>query len=141
MLNNSFSFQISDAFNISLGSNSSNSTTYDKELIDFKSLQYALFITCFVEIIGGLFFLITAFYIIQDKRKVDQAVQGKITFLKYFIRLILSFILCQSLRANLTLSQLGARIAVIVLYNAFILYCFPVTNQLEQCHTSAKPKK
>lgn len=76
MLNNSFSFQISDAFNISLGSNSSNSTTYDKELVDFKSLQYALFITCFVEILGGLFFLITAFYIIQDKRKVDQTVQG-----------------------------------------------------------------
>nr|CAI5861187.1 unnamed protein product [Callosobruchus analis] len=47
------------------------------DLQDFKSLQYALFSTCFVEVIGGLFFLITAFYIVQDKKKVEEAVHGK----------------------------------------------------------------
>ncbi|XP_018578254.1 protein spinster-like [Anoplophora glabripennis] len=44
------------------------------DLKNFKSLQYALFSTCFVEVIGGLFFLITAFYIVQDKHKVEAAV-------------------------------------------------------------------
>jgi MFS transporter, Spinster family, sphingosine-1-phosphate transporter len=36
--------------------------------IQFESLQYALFSTNFVEVIGGLFFLLTAIYIIRDKR-------------------------------------------------------------------------
>ncbi|KAG5867438.1 hypothetical protein JTB14_037450 [Gonioctena quinquepunctata] len=53
-----------------------NSTTSDSDLIQFKSLQYALFTTCFVEVIGGLFFLITAFYIVHDKRKVEEAVHA-----------------------------------------------------------------
>lgn len=79
-----FIFQVSDAFKISLSD--SNSTTSDKNLVEFKSLQYALFITCFVEIIGGLFFLINALYILQDKRKVDQAVHGN-----SFFTLILKF--------------------------------------------------
>ncbi|VEN36228.1 unnamed protein product [Callosobruchus maculatus] len=46
------------------------------DLQEFKSLQYALFSTCFVEVIGGFFFLITAFYIVQDKKKVEEAVHG-----------------------------------------------------------------
>ncbi|KAK5640850.1 hypothetical protein RI129_009397 [Pyrocoelia pectoralis] len=49
-------------------SNSSN-------LIDFKALQYALFTTCFVEVIGGVFFLITALYIVKDRLKVEHAVK------------------------------------------------------------------
>ncbi|CAH1116879.1 unnamed protein product [Phaedon cochleariae] len=65
---------LSEAFKI--GMRSENSTTDDTDLAKFKSLQYALFSTCFVEVIGGLFFLITAFYIIQDKHKVEQAVNG-----------------------------------------------------------------
>ncbi|XP_056642586.1 protein spinster isoform X2 [Diorhabda carinulata] len=56
---------------------SSNSTTKDDE-IEFTSLQYALFSTCFVEIMGGLFFIVTAFYIVQDKKKVDDAVHGQL---------------------------------------------------------------
>ena len=45
--------------------------------VEFKSLQYSLFITSFVEVIGGLFFLMTAWYIISDKMKADKAIAGK----------------------------------------------------------------
>ncbi|XP_047503880.1 protein spinster isoform X2 [Pieris napi] len=41
---------------------------------EFRSLQYALFVTCFVEVVGGIFFLITALYIVRDKLKVDRAI-------------------------------------------------------------------
>ncbi|KAJ8722043.1 hypothetical protein PYW08_004445 [Mythimna loreyi] len=43
-------------------------------LIKFKSLQYALFLTCFVEVLGGIFFLLTAIYIVRDKLKVERAI-------------------------------------------------------------------
>ncbi|XP_044272838.1 protein spinster isoform X3 [Tribolium madens] len=43
---------------------------------DFKALQYALFTTCFVEILGAFFFLINALYILQDKHKVEKAIQA-----------------------------------------------------------------
>ncbi|KAK7870089.1 hypothetical protein R5R35_011072 [Gryllus longicercus] len=39
--------------------------------VEFLSLQYALFITCFVEVIGGLLFLLTAVYIVHDKIKAS----------------------------------------------------------------------
>lgn len=42
--------------------------------VKFKSLQYALFVTCFVEVIGGIFFLATAMYIVRDKNKADRAI-------------------------------------------------------------------
>lgn len=45
--------------------------------IKFKGLQYALFTTCFVEILGGVFFLCTAIYILRDKQKAEKAVKGK----------------------------------------------------------------
>jgi MFS transporter, Spinster family, sphingosine-1-phosphate transporter len=44
---------------------------------EFQSLQYALFSTCFVEVIGGVFFLITSFYVLRDKRNADLAIRGK----------------------------------------------------------------
>lgn len=40
----------------------------------FKALQYALFSTCFVEILGGVFFLCTAAYILKDKAKAERTV-------------------------------------------------------------------
>ncbi|CAH0715603.1 unnamed protein product, partial [Brenthis ino] len=40
----------------------------------FRALQYALFVTCFVEVIGGIFFLLTSIYIVRDKMKVDRAI-------------------------------------------------------------------
>uniref|UniRef100_A0A182MBY2 Major facilitator superfamily (MFS) profile domain-containing protein n=1 Tax=Anopheles culicifacies TaxID=139723 RepID=A0A182MBY2_9DIPT len=42
----------------------------DPPLIKFRALQYALFSTCFVEILGGVFFLITAIYIDRDRSRV-----------------------------------------------------------------------
>ncbi|XP_041979205.1 protein spinster isoform X3 [Aricia agestis] len=44
------------------------------KLVEFRSLQYALFVTCFVEILGGLFFFLTAIYIVKDKLKVERAI-------------------------------------------------------------------
>ncbi|XP_065347912.1 protein spinster isoform X2 [Cloeon dipterum] len=45
--------------------------------VKFHSLQYALFTTNFVEIVGGLFFFLTALYIVADKRSADLAASGK----------------------------------------------------------------
>ncbi|XP_055849862.1 protein spinster isoform X3 [Episyrphus balteatus] len=46
----------------------------DTNLTKFEALQYALFSTSFVEVIGGIFFLLTAAFIIKDKTKASQAV-------------------------------------------------------------------
>lgn len=43
----------------------------------FKALQYSLFSTSFVEVLGGVFFFICAAYILKDKKTVEQAVAGK----------------------------------------------------------------
>lgn len=44
--------------------------------VQFKALQYSLFSTSFVEVLGGLFFLLTAAYILKDRANVDRAVAG-----------------------------------------------------------------
>lgn len=49
----------------------------DTASVQFRALQYALFSTSFVEIIGGVFFLLTAMYILRDRRNVERAVAGK----------------------------------------------------------------
>ncbi|XP_053677259.1 protein spinster [Anopheles nili] len=46
----------------------------DTPLVKFRALQYALFSTCFVEILGGVFFLITAIYVVRDKSRVDDVI-------------------------------------------------------------------
>ncbi|XP_003704043.1 lysolipid transporter protein spinster isoform X1 [Megachile rotundata] len=51
-------------------------TTHDDQLIEFRSLQYALFLTMFVEVIGSLFFFLTALYIQKDKALVDLTIAG-----------------------------------------------------------------
>ncbi|XP_011506469.1 PREDICTED: protein spinster isoform X2 [Ceratosolen solmsi marchali] len=43
----------------------------DDLIVDFRSLQYALFLTIFVEVLGSLFFFLTALYIEKDKALVD----------------------------------------------------------------------
>uniref|UniRef100_A0A182K9W4 Major facilitator superfamily (MFS) profile domain-containing protein n=1 Tax=Anopheles christyi TaxID=43041 RepID=A0A182K9W4_9DIPT len=48
----------------------------DSPLVQFRALQYALFSTCFVEILGGVFFLVTAFYIDRDRSRVEAVVLG-----------------------------------------------------------------
>ncbi|XP_013186865.1 protein spinster isoform X1 [Amyelois transitella] len=53
---------------------STNPSEQPSQFVQFRSLQYALFVTCFVEVIGGVFFLLTAMYIVKDKQKVDRAI-------------------------------------------------------------------
>ncbi|XP_050531599.1 protein spinster isoform X2 [Daktulosphaira vitifoliae] len=43
----------------------------NNDKISFHSLQYALFITSFIEILGGLFFFFTAYYVIEDKEQAE----------------------------------------------------------------------
>lgn len=52
-------------------------TASEAAVNEFKSLQYALFTTCFVEILGSLFFLLNALYIVEDKERVEKAIHGK----------------------------------------------------------------
>lgn len=44
--------------------------------VQFKALQYALFSTSFVEVLGGVFFLLTAAYVLKDRANVDRVVAG-----------------------------------------------------------------
>lgn len=46
----------------------------DSHAVQFRALQYALFSTSFMEIIGGVFFLLTAMYILRDRRNVERVV-------------------------------------------------------------------
>lgn len=48
----------------------------DSVEVQFKALQYSLFSTSFVEVLGGIFFLLTAAYILKDRANVDRAVAG-----------------------------------------------------------------
>ncbi|KAK1133616.1 hypothetical protein K0M31_011417 [Melipona bicolor] len=45
-------------------------------LIEFRSLQYAMFLTMFVAVLGSLFFFLTALYIQKDKALVDLTIAG-----------------------------------------------------------------
>ncbi|KAL7735945.1 hypothetical protein ACLKA6_002383 [Drosophila palustris] len=47
-----------------------------EDVISFEALQYSLFSTTFVEVLGGIFFLCTACYVISDRRKATQASMG-----------------------------------------------------------------
>merc|ERR1719394_862821 len=40
--------------------------------IEFRSLQYALFSSCFFQIFGGFFFLWMSFYVLKDKAKAEE---------------------------------------------------------------------
>ncbi|XP_076298182.1 lysolipid transporter protein spinster isoform X1 [Lasioglossum baleicum] len=46
-------------------------------LVEFRSLQYAMFMTMFVEVIGALFFFMTALHIQKDKAVVDLMIAGE----------------------------------------------------------------
>ncbi|XP_050466049.1 protein spinster isoform X1 [Cataglyphis hispanica] len=48
----------------------------NQNIIEFRSLQYAMFLTMFVEVIGALFFFLTALHIQKDKALVDLAIAG-----------------------------------------------------------------
>jgi len=71
-----FSYSASTNGSLSLSSNVSSQMTVDPA-VEFHSLQYSLFMTCFVEVIGGFFFLFTALYISWDRRQAEKAVAGR----------------------------------------------------------------
>ncbi|CAG0896997.1 unnamed protein product [Darwinula stevensoni] len=45
-------------------------------LVAFRRLQYALFICVFVEVLGGLLFVVCSWYVVRDKRKTDRIIAG-----------------------------------------------------------------
>ncbi|XP_016985369.1 protein spinster isoform X1 [Drosophila rhopaloa] len=51
------------------------STDYSDK-VRFEGLQYALFSTSFVEVLGGIFFIFTACFIIKDKYNATRGLQG-----------------------------------------------------------------
>ena len=53
--------------------------------VNYYSMQYSLFINNAVEVMGGLFFLLTAIYIIRDKLKVDRYIAGAFRCSKLFL--------------------------------------------------------
>ncbi|XP_065160347.1 protein spinster isoform X2 [Atheta coriaria] len=67
---------ISEALKVSLRSDSKSSTNTEES--DFHALQYALLLTCFIEVLGGFFFLLNSFFIVDDRRRVDEAVKEKL---------------------------------------------------------------
>lgn len=73
----------------------------DTDSTKFKALQYALFTTSFVEILGGVFFLITAAYILRDKSKVEAAIAGKSNYFQLVDNIENSFLLSLRWRSPL----------------------------------------
>lgn len=58
---------------------SNNLQTFDdknKDIISFHSLQYALFITSFVEVLGAMFFFFAAKHIVKDKELAETETPG-----------------------------------------------------------------
>ncbi|XP_022916325.1 protein spinster isoform X1 [Onthophagus taurus] len=52
---------------------------YDKMWIQFRALQYSIFTTCFVEVLGGFFFLATAIFIVKDRKKIDDTIKDTLS--------------------------------------------------------------
>lgn len=57
------------------------SVKYDSAESDFSALQYAFITPVIVLVLGGILFIATAWYIVQDKEDVDRAVSGSSTLL------------------------------------------------------------
>jgi len=45
--------------------------------VEYLSLQYALYMSCFVSVLGGAFFLASALYIQQDRERTNKLIKGK----------------------------------------------------------------
>lgn len=67
---------------VSLANNNLQATNGDKQdnISNFHSLQYALFITSFVEVLGAMFFFFTASYIVKDKELAETETPGWPTY-------------------------------------------------------------
>lgn len=46
--------------------------------IEFRSLQYALFVACFFQAFGSYFFLLTSFYVLDDKANAEEEVRRQL---------------------------------------------------------------
>lgn len=53
-----------------------NSFGYKDLIVECTSLQYALYIPCFMCVLGGGFFLATALFLDGDRRKTEKAIKG-----------------------------------------------------------------
>ena len=53
-----------------------NSYGYKDAIVDYLSMQYALYVNCYICVIGGGFFLGTAIYIDKDRRVADLTTKG-----------------------------------------------------------------
>lgn len=60
---------------LSLSPSVSSGRTVDP-VVEFHSLQYSLYMTCAVEVIGGGFFLFTANYISWDRHQAEKTIAG-----------------------------------------------------------------
>lgn len=75
--------EIATALNEEMLEVTGNNSTIVFESIDdsketkFVALQYALFATCVVEVLGAVFFLITSFYVMRDREKAKRAIAGE----------------------------------------------------------------
>jgi len=67
---------VSDAIASSFG--------YKDLLVEYVSLQYALYIPCFMCVLGGGFFLATALFLDSDRRKTDKAIKGFYLYVSSF---------------------------------------------------------
>lgn len=92
-----YCFQLSEIFKHSLGVGSavvafslSSSSLLSQDgppvdpSVEFHSLQYALFTTSFVEVLGGGFFLITSLYIERDRENAARELEGNDDIPHYF---------------------------------------------------------
>lgn len=51
-----------------------SATPSDSDMTKYKALEYALYTTCFMEVLGGFFFLVCAFYLVEDREKVERTI-------------------------------------------------------------------
>ncbi|XP_076269936.1 lysolipid transporter protein spinster isoform X2 [Rhynchophorus ferrugineus] len=66
----------SDSVDITNSTTISTTPSPSDDYVQFISLQYALFTTCFVEVLGGVFFLLNAFYLVEDRETAERAIHG-----------------------------------------------------------------
>ena len=54
--------------------------SYDRHdvFVEYLSLQYALYVSCFVCVLGGAFFLATALFIQRDREQTEKLIKGMI---------------------------------------------------------------
>lgn len=66
---------VSDHLKTSLAQGDNN---FGEVAQEFFALQYSLYVCCFVAVIGGGFFLITALVIVKDKAETERATKGEL---------------------------------------------------------------